>query len=137
MTEQRPLPDLDELDTKEFWARTAEHKLVFKKCGQCHQVIFYPRDHCPECGSLDTDYATSEGRGRVYTFTIVRQHALPFFQKRTPYAVAYVELDEGFRILSEVAAPDVDAITVGTRVTLAWEDHDGFAIPLFEVEEEN
>jgi uncharacterized OB-fold protein len=72
----------------------------------------------------------SAGRGTIYTYTVVRQHGHPFFRAHAPYVVAYVDLDEGFRILAEVAT-EPGTVHVGQRVEVTWEDHDEVAVPLF------
>ena len=51
-----------------------------------------------------------------------------------PYAIAWIDLDEGPRLLSNVVGIDdpVNDIKIGQRVAVTWEDHDELAIPLFE-----
>ncbi|HCD28422.1 MAG TPA: hypothetical protein DER02_12930, partial [Gammaproteobacteria bacterium] len=39
----------------------------------------------------------SKGLGEIYTFSVVRLSYHPFFRGKAPYAVAYVDLDEGLR----------------------------------------
>lgn len=71
------------------------------------------------------------GRGRtVYTYTVVRQNGQPFFRARIPYVVGLIDLDEGFRMLAEIAA-DPEAVHVDQRVTVTWEDHPGLSVPRF------
>lgn len=132
----RPLPDLNEPDTRSFWLSTRENRLVYQVCDDCDQVIFYPRRHCPSCGGLSTTEHDSAGLGVVYTYTIVRQSGVGFFAKRVPYVIAYVDMDEGFRIMTEVLTDNVDVISVGARVKVAWENHPGLSIPLFSPVEE-
>jgi len=45
---------------------------------------------------------------------------------------ALVDLDEGFRVASEIVTGDVDRVAIADRVQLTWEDHDEVSIPLFE-----
>ena len=74
----------------------------------------------------------SKGQGEIYSFSVVRQSYHPFFRNMVPYAVAWVDLDEGPRFLTNVVGvedPSVD-IRVGQRVRVDWEDHDELAIPL-------
>ena len=46
---RRPLPHFPEPDTEPFWTATAGHRLTYQVCGQCGQVVFYPRRHCTGC----------------------------------------------------------------------------------------
>jgi uncharacterized OB-fold protein len=129
------LPRLDEADTGPFWRATAEHRLTFQVCDSCEHVVFYPRRHCPSCGGLETAWHDSVGYGTLYTFTIVRQHGMPFFAERVPYVVGVIDLDEGFRITSEIITDDLDAVAIGSRLRVRWEDHTDLAVPLFALEQ--
>ena len=64
------------------------------------------------------------------------QGAIPAFAELGPYAVAYVDLDEGFRIMTNiVGVPDPTRdIQCGMRVQLRWHDQgEGqIALPMFE-----
>lgn len=131
----RPLPSLVEPDTAAFWHATAEHRLTYQVCGACARVVFFPRSHCPGCGAPDPQERESAGRGVVYALTVIRVHHDPYFRARLPFVTALIDLDEGFRLLTELI--DVDpgtAVPIGTRVVLAWEDHDGVSLPVFRPE---
>jgi uncharacterized protein len=127
---QRPLPPLDEPDTREFWAATARHQLTYQVCSACGGIVFFPRAHCTHCTSRSLETRTSAGTGTVYTYTVVRQHGQPFFRAHTPYVLGFVDLDEGFRMLAEIGA-EPDAVSVGQRVEVDWEDHDQVSVPIF------
>jgi hypothetical protein len=127
---ERPLPSLAEPDTAPFWAATRDHRLTYQACVSCGKVIFHPRRHCTNCLSVDTRWQDSAGGGTIYTFTVIRQHGQPYFRSRLPYVLGFIDLDEGFRLLAEIdAAPD--AVQIGQRVTVGWEDHAELAIPVF------
>lgn len=129
----RPLPNLSEADTGEFWRRTADRQLSYQRCSACAEPVFYPRRHCPGCGSLELDWHQASGYGTIYSFSVVRQSYHPFFRTRAPYAVAWVDLDEGVRILSNVVGiADPGELSVGQRVRVVWEEHEELCIPLFE-----
>jgi len=128
---ERPLPLFPEPDTAPFWAATAEHRLTCQVCRSCGQVVFHPRRHCTCCTSGDLEWRDSAGAGTVYTYTVIRQHGHPFFRARLPYVVGLIDLDEGFRMLAEIAA-DPQALRVNQRVTVTWEDHAELSVPVFE-----
>jgi uncharacterized OB-fold protein len=127
----RPVPDPAEYDTAPLWAGTREHELRYQTCRACGTVVWYPRAHCTGCGRPDLRWQSSAGLGTVYTFTVVRQHPHPFFRGRLPYVTALVDLDEGFRVLTEITAADPESVRVGQRVRLVWEDHEELSVPLF------
>ncbi len=130
---ERPLPQFPEPDTEAFWAATAGHRLTYQVCGNCGQIVFYPRRHCTGCTGGDLEQRDSAGRGTVYSFTVIRQHRQPFFRARVPYVVGLIDLDEGFRMLAEIDAPP-DAVRVNQRVAVGWEDHTGLSVPVFRPE---
>lgn len=127
----RPLPRFPEADTEPFWTATKQRRLTYQVCRACAGVVFHPRRHCPHCGGLDLEWRDSAGSGTVYTFTVVRQHGHPYFRSRLPYAVAFVDLDEGFRMLAEIAGADPDGLRVGQRVAVDWEEFDEVNVPVF------
>ena len=129
----RPLPSLDDPDTAPFWRATKDHELRYQVCDDCAAVVFYPRRHCTQCLGGALSWRTSAGQGEIYSFSVVRLSRHPFFGPRAPYAVALIDLAEGFRMMSNVVGPaDPGAeLSIGQRVALEWEDHDELAIPLF------
>ena len=135
MAGQRPLPRFPEPDTEPFWEATKRHELVYQ-VNDCGEVVFYPRKYCLECGSENTDWRVSKGEGEVYTFSVVMQSRHPAFADLGPYAVAYVDLDEGFRIMTNIVgvANPVEDIHCGMRVKVRWEyqGEGEVSLPMFE-----
>ena len=129
----RPLPRLNEHDTREVWQATKNRELKYQKCDDCGSVVFYPRRHCTGCTGGSLSWHIASGKGTVYTYSVVRQSYHPFFRNLIPYAVAWVDLDEGPRILSNIVSvsdPSTD-IEIGQRVEVEWEEHGELCIPLF------
>ena len=97
-------------------------------------AVFFPRRHNPKNGSSNLEWRESKGLGTVYTFSVVRLNRHPSFAGLGAYAVAYVDLDEGFRMMTNivgVADPTKD-INCGQRVKLVWEDQStGLSMPMF------
>lgn len=93
---QRPLPVLDDRETKPFFDAAANGKLVYRACNSCDRGIHPPTKHCRWCGSMDTEWRESKGMGTLHTWTVVTQSIHPGFE--APYTIIVVELDE---------APDV------------------------------
>ena len=130
----RPLPKLEELDTAAFWQATKEKKLCYQKCDSCGTVVFYPRAHCTGCTDGQLKWHEASGKGTVYTYSVVRQSYHPFFRSKVPYAVAWIDLDEGPRILSNITGVDdpLKDVSIGMKVTVEWEEHEALCIPLFK-----
>ncbi|HJO81685.1 MAG: OB-fold domain-containing protein [SAR202 cluster bacterium] len=138
MTSQaiRPQPHFPEQDTQPFWDATKRHELTYQTCDDCSNVIFFPSRHCTKCGGDNTTWNVSRGEGEVYTFSVVMQSRHPAFKDLGAYAVAYVDLDEGFRIMTNIVGVGnpIEEIQCGMRVKLVWEDQgdDQVALPMFE-----
>jgi uncharacterized OB-fold protein len=129
---KKPLPHLDE-ENRWFFEACARHQLYLQKCRSCKTLRFYPRAVCPECTSSDTDYTRASGRGQVYTFTVTHQNQAPGFRDELPYVMAYVELDEGPRILTNIINTPPGEVKIGLPVEVVFEDIDeNLAIPKFQ-----
>ena len=70
----------------------------------------------------------------MYTYSVVRQSYHPFFRGKVPYVVAWIDLDEGPRVLSNIVnVQDLSRdVRIGMKVELVWEEHEGLNIPLFK-----
>lgn len=130
MTDPRPLPDLSDKDTAAYWQAVQEHRLTYQVCGNCGRVVFYPRAHCPHCGSQDLSVHDSAGAGTVYSFTVIRQTPDPAFKPDVPYVVALVDVAEGFRMFTRLQA-EPESLEIGQRVNLEWLTRDGMELPVF------
>jgi hypothetical protein len=131
----RPQPHFPEPDTKPYWDGAKAGELRYQVCSKCSAVNFYPSAHCRTCGESALDWRVSKGEGTVYTFSVVLQNRIPGFQEMGAYAVAYVDLDEGFRMLTNVigvADPTKD-VRIGQRVRVEFEKQDTgeYPIPVF------
>ena len=76
---------------------------------------------CDACQSFDLEHFVASGRGRVYSWTVVHNMGHPAFAP--PYAVLLVEVEEGPRILAQLAAPDGDEwerLEVGMPVRMVF-----------------
>jgi uncharacterized OB-fold protein len=117
-------------ETEAFWQACAEHRLVLPACKSCITVYWYPRQMCPVCGSRDVDLIAASGRGRIYTFTVMRSGSGPY-RDHAPYVVALVELDEGVRMLTNIVDVKMDAVHIGLEVEVMFDDAEHGAIPRF------
>lgn len=102
-------------EDKPFWDGTAKDQLMLPKCRQCGTVIWYPRAFCPHCTAQDVEWFRASGRGTVYAVTAVHRAQGPF-RPAAPYAVAYVELEEGPRVLTNVIGIGADDVAPGLAV---------------------
>lgn len=131
----RPQPHFPEPDTKHYWEGVQASELRYQTCSDCKSVNFYPTAHCQKCGSQNLAWNVSKGEGTVYTFSVVMQNRIPGFQELGAYAVAYVDLDEGFRMLTNVVVEGdpTQNVKIGQRVRVEYEKQDSgdYPIPVF------
>jgi hypothetical protein len=112
-------------ETQPFWDAAAQGRLAIKRCTACGQAHHYPRAICPFCGSDRTEWQTASGRGTVYSFSVMRR--VP-----APYAIAYVTLEEGVTMMTNIVDTDFDAIRVGQPVRVVFKPTDGGPpVPMF------
>ncbi|MCL8207493.1 MAG: Zn-ribbon domain-containing OB-fold protein [Actinomycetia bacterium] len=125
----RPKPVVDH-DTKPFWDAVAQHRLLLRHCEDCGRYIFYPRAVCPHCFSDRLTWREASGRGTIYTYTVSHRAVAPYWEGKTPYVVALIDLEEGPRMLSNVLAPP-EAVHVGQKVRVVFTTVDDWTYPEF------
>jgi len=107
----KPLPLLTGMTqalTADFYRYGKTGELRFQRCSACGTWRHVPRPMCSECGSWDFEWARSSGKGKVFTWTVVRRVMHPDFTE-VPYAPAVIEMEEGVRLVSVVVdcAPEI------------------------------
>lgn len=98
------------LEGDAYWKAAAEGVLLLRHCLDCGQPHHYPRNHCPFCFSTRLEDRPSSGAGEIYSYSIVR------IGPNAPYALAYVTIDEGVSILTNIVDCDLEMIAIGDRV---------------------
>ena len=85
-------------------------------CGQRHHP---PRALCDACGSRGMETGVMADTGKVLTFTVTRT-APAGFALDIPYVVAILEMDDGTRIMAQVADVRPDEVAIGMSVRLEF-----------------
>jgi uncharacterized protein len=112
-------------ETKPFWDAAAQGTLLLKRCEACGEPHYYPRSVCPFCGSERTSWLPASGRGTIYSYSVFRRAPVP-------YAIAYVTLEEGPTMMTNIVGADLDAIRIGQRVRVRFTPTDGGPpVPMF------
>lgn len=83
------------------------------RCQACGHAIALALPRCPRCGGEVAPQTFGPG-GTIWALTVV--HVPARAGDAVPYTLAYVDLDDGPRLLAHV---DGDGARVGTRVALA------------------
>jgi hypothetical protein len=112
-------------ENKPFFDATREGRLMLKRCLACNELHYYPRAICPFCSSERTEWVAAQGRGRIYSYSVMRRVA-------QPYAIAYVTLDEGVTVLTNLVDCDFERLHIGDPVRLVFKPAEtGEMIPMF------
>ena len=99
--------------------------LAFQRCGGCRHAIFFPRVLCPACGGDDLTWEESAGLGTVYSTTVNHPRGADAVN------VSLVDLDEGFRVMTNVIEMPAADVHIGMRVRVQIDTSAENPLPLF------
>ncbi|HLF80026.1 MAG TPA: Zn-ribbon domain-containing OB-fold protein [Dehalococcoidia bacterium] len=119
----RPLPT-PQPESDFYFQKAKQHELWLMRCKDCNQAYFYPRAICPNCFSRNTEWFQSSGKGTLYAFAIVQRAPTPAFADMVPYVTAFVELEGGVRIPTNLVdvEPDPAKVKIGMAVEVVFDD---------------
>lgn len=126
----KPVPETQPWSER-FWAGTREGKLLIQTCKDCKSKIFYPRKRCPECWSGNLDWMQASGRARVFTFSTAYAMVEPKFMDELPYTLAYVDLEEGVRMMTRIVGCAPEEVHFDMEVEVTFHERAGFFLPYF------
>jgi len=126
----KPMPEVQPWSMK-FWEGTKEGKLLIQTCESCKSKIFYPRKYCPECWSDKLGWMQSSGKRTIYSFTTAYSMVEPRFMDELPYTIAYVDLDEGIRMMTRIVDCKPEDIKIGMKVEVVFTPRGDFSFPFF------
>ena len=123
----RQIPDpVVNIGDEHYYEAAGQGKLLLKKCADCGEVHHYPRGICPFCLSDKVSWQEAKGTGKIYTYSITRRGG------PVPYCIAYVTLDEGVSMMTNVVDCDLDTIRIGQPVKVTFKKSEGgVSIPMF------
>jgi uncharacterized protein len=120
-------------ESARFWAGTAESKLMLPRCVECSTIIWYPKGICPECHSTNIEWFEASGRGEIYSFSYSRRGEGPY-RDVVPFVIAYVELEEGPRMMTNIVGCEINDVQIGKQVVAVFEDtREGNALVRFRL----
>ena len=112
--------------TEPFFAAAKAGRFLIKRCKECSKPHWYPRSLCPYCMG-DTEWIESTGRGTIYSVSVTRR-AGP-----QAYAIAYVRLDDGVTMLTNIVDADLDTLRIGQSVGVVFKPTEGGgSMPMFK-----
>ncbi|HEV7914221.1 MAG TPA: Zn-ribbon domain-containing OB-fold protein, partial [Albitalea sp.] len=100
-------------ETEAFWDAAVEGRLLVKRCTACGEHHHFPRSICPFCFSDKTEWRDASGRGTIYSYSVMRRVDVP-------YVIAYVTLDEGVTVMTNIVGCDPDSVRIGQPVKVKF-----------------
>ena len=97
---------------KPYFDAASEGRLLIGLCKDTGRHFFYPRGCSPFTLSPNVELVEAKGTGTIYSFTVMRT--------KEPFSVAYVELDEGPRVFTNIVDCDLDALRIGQKVKVVF-----------------
>lgn len=126
----RTLPTITP-ENEAFWTGGARGELMIVHCDPFDHPIHPPELTCPTCLSRDVTARPALGTGVIHSFTINRQKWAEDMD--VPFALGLVDLDgeAGVRLTARLVDCDIEAIRIGDRVSVRFEEDRGCWIPVF------
>ena len=127
---KRPIPVPDDL-TRGFWEASARGMLAAQHCQDCGFYTHPPRVLCGGCASANVKFDDVSGRGRIYSWAVMRMQSVAGFEQSVPYTTLLVELEEQPKLLLTGYMPgEGDGLTIGAPVEVFFEDIEGSDLKL-------
>jgi uncharacterized OB-fold protein len=123
MTWNKPLPHPTTISAP-YWEGLKAHEVRLQQCDKGHW-LFFPRTHCPTCGSRQLSWRAVSGEGALYSFTVARVPTLPEFTDEMPQLLAVVELQEGVHINTTMVGVEPSQLQIGQRVRPVFDERPG------------
>lgn len=108
-----------------YWEGARNGKLLLRHCTSCNKVHHYPRALCPYCFSDKLEWRQASGKGKVYSYSVMRRAP-------EPYVIAYVTLDEGISMMTNIVDCDLDKVRIDQPVKVVFKpSQTGQPVPMF------
>ena len=111
-----------------------------QRCGDVQGDVSAPAasTSVPPVSPTEIEHFVASGRGSIHSYTVTHQNQTPAFREAVPYVLAYVDLEEGVRILSNVVGCTPEEVKIGLPVRVEFtepaEPAGEIAIPRFRPE---
>lgn len=125
--QDREIPDPQpNIGDEPYFEAAAQGRLLIKRCLECGKPHHFPRQVCPFCLSDRVEWENASGAAEIYSFSILRRGT------PVPYCIAYVKLDEGPLVMTNIVDCDLDEVRIGQRVRVVFKpSKSGTAVPMF------
>jgi uncharacterized OB-fold protein len=116
------VPPLIVTQDNAFWFSGAkEGRLLIQRCVPCGTLRHPPGPACPACRSFDWDTVESSRRATLHSYTVVHRPQDAAFTY--PLAVGLADLEEGTRLVADIADVDPDELAIGMPLEVVFAEH--------------
>lgn len=120
--------------SKPFWDGVEAGELRLPWCLACGKPHFPPRPFCPHCWEDEVEWRPASGRGKLYTYTVVRANPPSAFVDLLPFVIGIVRLDEDVQMMTHIEG-DHAKLACDAPVEVTWKKIHGRKLPAFVVPE--
>ena len=132
-TYSKPLPKPRPID-EPYWEGMAAGELRLQQCTNCARWRFPPAELCPNCLSGEYEWKAALGTATLWSWIVMHREYFASFHDDIPYNVAFVRLDEGPFMMSNVVGVAPEELTVDARLQVTFDAvTDEFTIPRFRL----
>ncbi len=126
-TQERTIPaPVANPENQEYFDACGKGTLLVGKCDACGEHHFYPRRLCPHCFSDQVKWVPAKGTGSIYTYSTMHR-GVP-----VPYTIAYVTLDEGVSMMTNIVDFKPGTLAIGQKVKVVFKAAEGGTkVPMF------
>jgi len=121
-------------DNRPFWDGCQQQTIRYQLCQNCNTVQLIPRSVCTHCHSRELAWHDARGVGIVLSHTTVYRAPTPAFKGDTPYVIALIDMQEGFRLMVNVRNGPDSNLAIGDKVRIRFEARPEGLLPIAEKE---
>ncbi|MCO5089573.1 Zn-ribbon domain-containing OB-fold protein [Bosea sp. (in: a-proteobacteria)] len=116
----KPLPAISDFN-RPFWEGTRVNEFRMQRCNHCKKLWAPNGPVCPHCFSDDYHWEKLSGKGKIASWVVFHKLYHKAFANEIPYNVAFVELEEGPRVIANIVGVDNKDIRIGMPVEAVFE----------------
>jgi uncharacterized OB-fold protein len=129
----KPLPSISGFN-RPFWQAAHRHEFRLQRCRACGKFWAPNGPVCPNCFSEEYDWESVSGKGKIASWVVFHKLYHEGFAADMPYNVAFVELAEGPRVISNIVGVKNEDLRTGLPVEVVFEDvNDEITLPKFRL----
>lgn len=113
-----------------YWEGCSVHELRYQYCENCERAQFPPAARCRTCHQREIEWRKSGLKGTLHSFSLVHRAPTKAFIADAPYYVGLIDLNEGFRIMTNIQTKTGQGVEIGAPVEVFFEERgDAVVLP--------